>query len=351
MKLSIIWVIVATALLSCEPEPYGRNWFDEDNLSISQYMEYHKKEYSKFYSLMSEGKMLNTLYGYNPHGDDYTLFLPTDEAIDHYIAQSETYDNFEELLQDTGFIKNLTRYHTLNGKIHTYEFPYGALTYETLTGERLVATYSSDGDNQIITMNNIAPIIKQNMGMTNGYIDLISEVLKPAEISGYDWLQQQDDYSILAEAMELSGIGNRLSWSKYTILAEHDSIYQKMGINTIDDLIDRIATPGVALSDRNNTFYQFAAYHIFSGAYYLNDFYWGNYDYWTFSQKTIPIDMGLDVYFNLGVDTYGYKLTPSGDTTYIDYISPIWEGCNIMTTTGPVHSISDVLYFKSFPKE
>ncbi len=269
-RFLILLMIILALISSCESDPNESNWVDENSLSISQYLEINQKEFSKFHKLMSESKMLNTLYAYNPYGNDYTLFLPTDEAIDNFIQQNKKYASFEELLKDTGFIKVLTRYHTVNRNIHTDEFPDGALTDKTLTGDRIVTQFFTDGNNQLIKVNNAASVTKSNLKMTNGYIHVISGVLKRAEISGYDWLQQQDGYSILANAVRLSGIRSRLWSDKYTILAEHDSVYRKKGIHTVEDLIARIATPGMQLSNRNNTFHPFAAYHFVGGEYYLN---------------------------------------------------------------------------------
>src|SRR5690606_3605341 len=104
-------------------EPYDSPWNKEETLSISQYLDKNRDEYSKFYRLLTEGKMLNTLYAYNPYGDDYTLLLPTNEAVDGFIQHHQGYADFEELLSDTGFVKKFTRYHTISRKMHTDEFP------------------------------------------------------------------------------------------------------------------------------------------------------------------------------------------------------------------------------------
>ena len=352
IKLSFLvqWIILSAVITSCDSDPYGSEWFDEDNLTICQYLEINKEEYSKFHRILIEGKMLSALCAYNPYGEDYTLFLPTDDAIDHFIRHNQDYKNFEEMLLDTSFINTLTRYHTISRKVHTDEFPDGALLDTTLTGNRLTFSFYRDGDNQLIKVNNIAPIIKSNLEMTNGYVHVVSEVLQQVEISGYDWLQQQDNYSILAKAMKLSGIRNRLWWDKYTILAEHDSIYHRNGINNVEDLIKRVASPGKSLTSRYNSFYQFTAYHMLGGDYYLNDLHWGSKRYWNMSNIPVWINVGLKIKINPGIDTYGITISESGDTTVIDYIRPIWEDCNIMTSTGPVHSISDVLFYEPLPE-
>ena len=350
-RFLVQWLILTAFISSCKSEPYGSNWYKEDSYSISQYLDKNRDEYSKFYKILHEGKMLNTLYAYNPYGDDYTLFLPTNEAVDQFIQQNQLYGNFEELIKDTGFIKILTRYHTVNKKLHTDEFPDGALTDTTLTGDRLVTGFYTNDNNQLIKVNNSVSIVKSNQKMTNGFIHVISGVLQKTEVSGYDWLQQQEGYSILAEAVRLSGIRSRLWWTKYTILAEHDSIYSRYGIHNIEDLKARIATPGMSLSNRNNSFHLFAAYHFVGGEYYLNDFTWGNRKYTTLANKYLPIDVGLDIKINQGIDNYGYKISYTGDSTIIDYVRLLWDNCNLMTSTGAIHSISDVMFYEPFPKK
>lgn len=346
--LLLFSVIFVTA---CKTDRDESDWIDGENLSISQYLEKNREEFSMFYRILSESKMLNTLYAYNPYGEDYTLFLPSNSAIEKYIVQNQKYGNFDELLKDTGYCKILTRYHTINRKLHTDEFSDGALADKTLTGERLVTTFFTSGNNQAIKVNNSALITKANLKMTNGYIHLVSEVLQPAKVSGYDWLQQQENYSILAQAIKLSALKSKMWWSKYTILAEHDSIYRKNGINSVDDLVKRIATPGIPVTNKSNRFYLFAAYHFIGGEYFLNDLKWGSEDYTTLAAKPLIINAGMDIKINQGVDTYGYKVTSSGDSTRIDYVRPVPEYSNILTLTGPVHSIENLLFYERFPRQ
>lgn len=349
IRFFILWVILLALMPSCKTEPHSSTWFDENSLTISQYLKKNKNEYSKFYQLLDNGKMLSALYAYNPRGDGYTLFLPTNAAIDHFIQQNQQYGNFEELAKDTSFVKRLTRYHTLKRKLRTHEFPDGALIDSTLTGDRLVAEFFAVDNNPIIKINNVAPIIRPNLDMSNGCIHVISEVLQPIDVSGYDWLQQQNEYTILAKAMELSGIQKKLKWDKYTLFAEPDSIYHRYGIHTVEDLIVRIASPGVPLSNITNSFYQFTSYHLLKGEYYMNDFHWGSKDYFTLSNQLLTISIGQIIKINPGVDTYGMIVSESGDTTEIDYIRPILESCNIITRTGPVHPISDLMYYQPLP--
>jgi uncharacterized surface protein with fasciclin (FAS1) repeats len=348
----LVWIFLncimtSVIFVSCDSDPYGDRWTG-NQLTIGQYLENNKNEFSKSYELLEKGKMRSALFAYNPYGEGYTLFLPTNEAIDRFI-QKQSYGNFEELLRDTNFIYTLMRYHTLKKQVHTNDFPFGVIRDSTFSGNRLSVGFYPEGNSHLIKINNIAPIIKSNLEMTNGYIHVISEVLQQTEVSGYDWIQQQDGYSILARALEVSGIKSRLWWTKYTILAEHDSIYHKKGIFNIEDLTKRVATPGMSLTNRSNSFYKFVGYHIMGGEFYLNELYWGNRKYTTLESNPLTIIVGTEIKINPGIDDYGYTITASGDTTMIDYVSPIWENCNIVTRTGPIHSISDVLFYLPVP--
>ena len=119
IRFLALWVILLAFTTCRKTDPILPKWNGERLLTIGQYLEKNQKEYSKFYRLLSDGKLLTTLYAYNPYGDDYTLFLPTNEAIDHFIQQDQNHGNFEELVKDTSFIKILVRYHTLNKKTYT----------------------------------------------------------------------------------------------------------------------------------------------------------------------------------------------------------------------------------------
>ena len=69
----------------------------------------------------------------------------------------------------------------------------------------------------------------------------------------------------------------------------------------------------------------------------------GSRGYATYASRSVRIEVGLEIRIDPGVDTFGIEISGSGDTTVIDYILPVWGDCNIMTQTGPVHSISELL--------
>ena len=349
VRLMGLSVLLWFTVFSCEPERQHSTWVGDDVMTICEYLRSSQPEYSKFYRILERGNMLGTLCGYNPYGEGYTLFLPDNAAVDHFLELSQNYRDFEELLQDTVFLHTLTRYHTVNKKLHTNEFPFGALTDRTLTGERLTIGFFTEGDNPLYKVNNLAPIVRSNLEMSNGYVHVVSQVLQQPAAPGYEVLRQQEGYSILGQAMELSGIDHAWWPERVTILAEHDSIYHRYGIADPEALVNLLATPGTPLTNPENAFYQFVAYHLLPGEYYLNDFYMGSADYRTLGDERVTIEVGLDIRINPGLDTFRIDITEQGDTVVVDYIRMVWEASNIMTGTGPIHSVSELLVEEPIP--
>jgi hypothetical protein len=65
----------------------------------------------------------------------------------------------------------------------------------------------------------------------------------------------------------------------------------------------------------------------------------------------LPVNIGVEIKINQGIDNYGYKVSNSGEPQVIDYIRPVWENSNVMTRTGAVHSITDILHHVPFPRQ
>jgi uncharacterized surface protein with fasciclin (FAS1) repeats len=307
-----------------------------------------------FLQIIEKNGMFHALNAYNPAGDGFTLFLPTDEAFRAFIAREERYNNFDELLNDIEFNSILCRYHLVNKSIRTTEFPFGALPDSTATGDYLTIGIEIDADTSRYRANNLATVIISNIELTNGYIHVIDQVLNPITYSSYDWLKNNSDYSILSEVFKITGFSEKMGiyrttntgqtvMNRYTVLAEHDSVFENAEIYNIDDLIEKYANTELDFNNPENSLYQFAAYHLLEGAYYLDAFS-GTLNYNTFSFAPVTISAGLEIKINQGIDTFSYKVKGS-DTTWIDYLSLNYEESNINTKHGPIHLLDRVMEY------
>lgn len=346
--------IMSVVLPSCDTTIPG-SFIGEDAITISRFLEDNQETYSMFWEFMLKTDLVHTLNAYNPNGNGYTLFLPTNQAFDIYIAQNEDYADFSELLEDTDFANLLIRYHLVNMGIISNDFPYGALPDTTVTGDFLTVGFDESGDSTVYRINNKAPVTIPNIELINGYIHVIGEVLEPVTMSSYEWIAENPDYSIFAEALRITGLQDTLGiyrttgsgkvvGNQYTLFAEPDSIYYKHGILSIDDLVDRYGSPGMALTEFENGFFQFTAYHIMEGSYFLDEFDQTN-NYNTYANFPVQVVSDLEIKINPGKDTL--ELIIEGqDTTVINYVRLDMTNSNILTKNGPLHLLKGIMEVK-----
>ena len=352
ITLAVIWVLLNTLCFSCERSMVGSTFLEEPPTTISSYVEENQEEYSHFWDLLVHTEMNLALTAYNPNGEGYTLFMPNNQAFDRYIENSEDYDTFEDLLEDLKFSTLLIRYHLVNRSIETNDFPYGALPDTTYSGDLLTIGFNQTLDSTVYKVNNLAPIVGANIELINGYIHVIDEVLEPVEFSSYDWLFENEDYSILAEAFTITALADTMGVLRqdqsgafiknlYTVLAEPDSIFHKAGIFSIEELIERYNSPGLEYTDEVNDLYQFVAYHLLEGSYFLDEFS-GLRNYNTYANAPVQINADYEIHINTGVDTLE-TIIDGSDTTFITYVSMDMVESNILTKNGAIHVLHNVM--------
>jgi len=351
MTRILLFALFILLVISCDRDA-PRVYYEDGLVEIADYIRENKDKYSRFHDIMIKGELTDQLDAYNPSGSGFTLFMPTDDAFDRYILKNDKYSSFEEFLKNADLVRVLGLYHVVTGSLRTNEFPYGSLPDTTATGDLLTVGFSTSLDTTLYKINNVAPVIEANLEMLNGYIHVISEVLEPVIYTGYQWLENKEGFSILAEALEITGIkdtlgqyrystNNRLVKNQYTLLAEHDSIFQRYEINSVDDLINKFSSTGNDLTDIKDSLYQFVAYHILEGSYFLVDFVNANYN--TFGYYPVSFNTGIDIKINLDLDTFAIEISPGGDTTYLTHIGLYHQESNILTKTGAVHLLNDMM--------
>ena len=352
-KSRIIWIFLGIAFISsCEKNVDQTGFFTPDMVSIATFLEQNKEAYSVYYEMMQQSDLYYTLNAYNPDGVGYTLFLPGDDAFARYIEQNDNYPSLDALLEDEEFVYQLSRYHLVNRSIRSSEFPYGALPDSTATGDYLNISIDVSDDTTVYRVNNISPLVGLDIETNNGFIHLMDQVLEPITKTSYEWLFEEEGFSILSGLFEITGLkdtmgvyryneSGSLVRNSYTVLAEPDSVFHRSGIMSLDELVEKYASPGLSLSDPDNLLYQFAAYHILEGSYFLDAFE-GSGNYNSYAVYPVHVSSGFDIKINPGVDSFGYQISGS-DTTLIDYINIFFQQSNENTRNGPIHFISQVM--------
>ena len=348
MKSITIPVFTAFILMigmSCEKQVDDMYFYDEESTTITEYLKAQEDTFELFYDILDESRLTQALNAYNPDGDNFTFFLPTNQAVQEFFSNSQ-YAGMEKLMADETYLKNLAKYHIVNSGINTNDFPYGSLPDTTATGDYLTIGF----DSSVFKVNNEAAVIHPNIELSNGYIHVVDQVLKPIVFSSYEWLQKRDEFSIMTRLFEETGLADSMAvysgnnrLNRYTLFAEPDQVFNEDSIYSLDDLKEKYSPNSTDYTQPYNGLYQFAAYHLIENVYFLDDFEGESTNYNTFTSKPIFISAtGIDIEINPGVAHFD-TLVNQGDTNFVDYVGVDYGRSNSLSKNGAIHVLNNVM--------
>jgi uncharacterized surface protein with fasciclin (FAS1) repeats len=354
-KFIYLFAIVASMLFiqSCDKHLPEAGFKDMERLSIYDYIVEHDSLYSKFRQILEAGGLDKTMSAYNPNGNEYTLFLPTNAAIDDFIANNGQFATFDDLLKNKNYVSAMARYHVVNIGIITNDFPFGALPELNLSGQYLTIGFEIGPDSSYYKINNIAPLTIGNIEVSNGYIHVISKALTPVTYNTYQWLEQNPQYSIFLEAVKTTGLDKVLSRvvipdsasiNPVTLFIEPDSIFNRNKIFSFNDLAFWLSPDNSDYTNPYNKLYNFVGCHILKGNLFLSDFEGKVTNYSTFGDLPVNINgIGIDLAINKGKEVFDTLISSENDTTYLDYITFFYDQSNVLTQSGAIHFINQVM--------
>ncbi len=334
----VYFILFALFIAGCESET--NLWLKKSSeLVLSDYIEQHSDEYSEFGKIIKQEGTASLLSVRGP----YTLFLPTDDAMKAYYREKgvDENDGFPCVTDaDTAFLRSLVYNHLVVSSIATSDIGLGALPVTNALGDYIVSEFQGSE----IILNKKSRITKRDIPVANGLIHRIDHVIEPLTKSVYDVIASNPGLSIFTEGLRLTGIrdtlsiiefpyGNATARCRYTILAVPDTLYKRMGINNVNDLIALYAEPGATSPDDimklNNGFYRYIEYHCMNGTYYLSDF----------TTKFYPI-LSVDNFISVTIEN-DYKLNLEPKTKI--YTGFYIEQSNVPSKNGAIHIVNDLL--------
>ena len=350
--LSLLVVVLLQS--SCQKkDAIDPGFKDIKRSTIYDYLLENEKDYSSFLKILQASGLDKTLSAYNPGGKtggvDYTLFLPDNNAVEEFIQENGQYSSLEEILNDQAFVEILAKYHVLNQGVESNEFPFGTFNQPTLSNDFLNVNFDIQPDTIFYKINNQAKVIKANIELSNGYIQVIGSVLKPISLNSYGWLKRNSSYSIFTQALEVTGIADSINvdmkqegqtLQSFTMLVEPDSIFAKRDIHSFEDLANFVSPGRTDYKAGNNPLKIYVGYHLLTGSHFLDDIAQKNTNYNNFADIPLKINgMGLDVLIN--EDPKFIFVDEKNDTT--DYIGMFYDASNVNTQSGPIHFINQIL--------
>lgn len=326
-------VIVTLIFLGVSCEPKIIEWQPDSNtMVITEFVYSVPDEFSEFGEALKISGVANLLRVRGP----YTLMLPTNVAMHEYYERIGV-SGITDI--DVDMLTTLVYNHVFQGEISAGSIGMGTLLYKNALGDFV----ASDLPGTDILLNKQSVVVKRDIKVSNGYVHYIDHVLDPITDNIYDVLSSYEGYDIFRQGLDLTGFtdtlkviefpfGNTTARTRYTLLAVPDTLYKRMGINSIDDLVERYDTDG-NLTDNANGLFKYMEYHCLSGTHYFSDFTTG-------VEGGIYYLITADNYLNIKVEE-DFKINKT-DTAYTGFY---FDQSNIPAKNGAIHTVNTLLPF------
>ncbi len=324
----VLLLFSCLVFIYCKQEPEIWKPTSKQQVAVDYITSYPEK-FSEFVKLMESTGMSPVLGVRGP----YTLFVPTNDAMFAYYALKNV-KSLDDFTDD--FKEMLIRNHIITNELSTADFGLGAIRDTNAIGNYLVTEFQGSD----IIVNKNAKIIKRDIRVANGLVNIVDKVLDPVTDDIYTVVASNPSYKIFAEGLSLTGLkdtlqvirfpyGKRMSRTHFTLFGVADTIYYRYGIYNVADLIKWCGANPDSVTFLENPFYRYMEYHCLQGTHYLSDFNTKLYPILSFDNNiAMRIDADYMINFDRATNKYtGFNITES----------------NVPAKNGALHSVTDLL--------
>jgi len=272
MKKSILLTVICVCAamlvisLSCKKTPI--QYTTTSDVNIVDYLRRYPDQFSEFVKMLDRANISPFLNAYGA----YTCFAPNNAGIAAYLKKIGKTSS-DQL--DTAAIRAICRLHLIEDTITTLSFTDGKMNTPTMYGQYLITSVNGEGSTVV---NRQAIIVQPNIHTGNGYIHVLDNVLQPASLTVAQSVEQNSRYTIFTQALKATGFYDSLNINNnpdstrtwLTVLAEPDSVYNAIGINSYSDLVHKYNNTGNP-KNPNDSLFLYMAYHVLPGLNYVAD--------------------------------------------------------------------------------
>ncbi len=307
--IAVVLMAVVALFASCSDDPGVDNYYTAKGSMANTYLTNDPDTYSEFVSIIQKSQLVSfDLLG--TYGS-YTVFAPTNKAVDRYLA-GKGLTSVDEL--SVADCDTIAATHIIeNGSYFTTEFSNATLPNTNMLDRYLTITCDSDltdeGDIEIAYyINKSAKIILADDSVENGVVHTVDMIIDATTEMLPDLLAQDSTISLFYQAFLLTGlkdsmmnyvdesysctdydsteVGHTFSTASeydnvlymkkryygYTGFIETNDVFESKGIYTIDDLrakakeiYDDVYPDDADVTDetdRRNSLNRFISYHF-----------------------------------------------------------------------------------------
>ncbi|MBK0370699.1 fasciclin domain-containing protein [Flavobacterium agrisoli] len=211
----------------------------DETLNITEYLK-ENDDYSMFLEILN---VTNYASFMNTYGT-YTLFVPNNEAVKAYLQNVGASSVKDVPLAD---LQNMAKLHILDQKINTTDFTDGKIATPSLYGQFLITGATNKNGTSSITVNKDANIVQPNVELGNGIIHVIDHVLRVADKTLAQSIEENPSLSLFTEALKATGWYEKLNHplvgeeatnleNYQSVLAQTNAVFEEAGFKTLDDL-------------------------------------------------------------------------------------------------------------------
>lgn len=377
LSLGIMAVFILMAFVSCKEEFDGSNFAIKSEQTIADFID-ADEQYSMARDLFHKVKMgavegASPIYSLLTARGNYTVFLPTNSAIEKFMAE-EGFATFDALLNNDEAATLVAKSCIIdNGDDNAYEtadFPTTSSFDKPNLNDRLLTCSMDDNSNFVI--NGSSHVISENNEVSNGFVHVVDVVVAPSSMTLDKLIGEADNMKVfsyllsqttwadsLHENLDLSyedpdrplkyELNNVAPFTYaqhryigYTALVEPDSVYEnKLGVQVKlnekgelengNEFLEKLSVLlsnvyGTQAADNfahpDNAVNRFVAYHLIYGklAYNKLNFHYNEYNYqfgqWNNPQRTNMPTNVWDYYSTMGKYRGLLKITQVGDAGF-----------------------------------
>ena len=299
---------VAALFASCSDDPGVENYYTSKGDMANSYLSNRPEKFSEFIEIIQKSKLVSfDLLG--TYGS-YTVFAPTNDAIDAYLAGRGMTSIDELSVEDCDTIAAT---HVIEASYYTTDFSDATLPTANMLDRYLTITCVSDSDavtheiDVSYLVNNSAEIIVRDDSVENGVVHTVDRVIDASNEMLPDLLEKDSTISLFVQALKMTHLGDSMQvyidpnyhcsadsfeeghtfstateydnvfymekrYYGFTGFIEQDTIYAQHNIKNIDDLIEHAKKVYDAVypedasvtdyTDRRNSLNRYVSYHF-----------------------------------------------------------------------------------------
>lgn len=308
----LVFMMASLVVITSCKNDLESSWINSGNLSVSQWLESREDM-----TLLTEALKTTGMYNRMGARGSFTVFAPNNVAMEQLYASNQALKtNVDEL-------RHLLSYHLVVRSFDTEDFNKGGfLNDTTLLGSRITVDFNEP----IYVVNGRANIVEQDVLLTNATLHVVDEVLTVPDMSLYQVIAADGDYSIFK-----SGIDQATSLKEYlsimdvdsispsTMIAVPDEVFKAKGVSSLEQLkafaVAKYAAVGITL-EADAALQRYMGYHVLpmGGANTDGYIFMAEMDNSVYQCKTGELDFVTGNFTELGQALLNSRLTGVAET-------------------------------------